>query len=252
MAVIGLIHPGSGLGDMLFSYIATRVRAADLGVDFGFVGTAVFKGKSFMDLDFGKEVDSEYHVEQPAGKIVIDDEHKLIELNTPYYNPEFNFIEDGTVIDGYGAQDIRYFEHRMDEVRDWLKVKPQLPDFNTCVINFRGGEFSHVPELFLPKDYWDKAIVTMMKRKPRVKFEVHTDDPELAKQFFPDYPIIADIATNWRTIRYAKFAIISNSAFAIIPALLSGGHVIAPRYWARRNIGQWSMPSNYYSQFQYL
>ena len=36
--IIGIISPGSGLGDQLFSYIATRVRAADLGVDFGFVG----------------------------------------------------------------------------------------------------------------------------------------------------------------------------------------------------------------------
>ena len=45
--IIGIIHPGSGLGDSLFSYIATRVRAADLGVDFGFVGKEFFKGYDF-------------------------------------------------------------------------------------------------------------------------------------------------------------------------------------------------------------
>lgn len=85
-----------------------------------------------------------------------------------------------------------------------------------------------------------------------MKFEVHTDDPNLAQQFFPDYPILADIGLNWRSIRYAKHLIVSNSAFAVIPALLGSGDVLAPRYWARRNIGQWSMPSNYYKKFSYI
>jgi hypothetical protein len=251
--IIGKISIGSGLGDMLFSYIATRVRAMDLGVDFGFVGKEFFKGKDFMNLDFGKEVDLKYHTETNTGKTIIDDEHKLVELNTPYFNPEFFFIEDGTVIDGYGAQDIKYFEHRLDEIREWLKVDPMLMPIDKCIINFRGGEFSVFPELFLTKDYWDEAINMMLEKNPKMRFEIHTDDPELASQFFPDYPIVSGIDINWRSIRYAKHLIVSNSAFAIIPALLgSATEVIAPRYWARRNIKEWSLPSNYYRKFLYI
>ena len=52
----GIIHPGSGIGDSLFSYITARVRALDLGVDFGFIGKEYFKGNGWMNLDFGKEI----------------------------------------------------------------------------------------------------------------------------------------------------------------------------------------------------
>lgn len=253
MAVIGLIHPGSGIGDQLFSYIVTRVVALDHNYDFGFVGKEFFKGKDFMDLDWGKETTIFFNIDEPTGRLYQNDDSKTFMLNKPYYDPEINFIEDGTVIDGYGAQDIKYYEHRLDDLREWLKVRPLLMDYDLCVINFRGGEFSVIPELFLPKEYWEEAIALMRKKHPKVKFEVHTDDPNLAAQFFPDFSIVSGIDLNWRSVRYAKHLIIANSAFAVIPALLgSAQEVIAPRYWARRNTKEWSMPSNYYPQFTYI
>lgn len=255
--LIGKIHPGSGLGDQLFSYITTRAIALDKGYDFGFVGKEFFKG-TFTNLDWGKEADIyEYHIEYPSGKLIIDDSiAPLFEITAPYFDPEFNFIEDGTVIDGCYAQDERYWGHRLNEIREWLKVEPlEMPD-DLCVINFRGGEFATVPELFLPKDYWNEAINKVRSEwgYPEMQFEVHTDDATLAKEFFPDYPIIKDISLNWRAVRYAKHLILSNSAFGILPALLNENvkEIIAPRYWARRNIKQWSMPSNYYKKFLYI
>lgn len=257
--ITGLIHKGSGLGDQLFSYIATRVIALDKGYEFGFVGKEFFKGKDFMDLDWGQETELEYSVVEPAGEVVVEQElleqdiWDFIRLDKPYYDPEINFIEDGTIIDGYGAQDEKYFEHRLNEIREWLKVDPMLMPIDKCVINFRGGEFSVFPDLFLTQDYWDEAIASMRKKNPKMKFEVHTDDPNLASQFFPDFSIISGIDINWRSIRYAKHLIVSNSAFAIIPALLgSSQEVIAPRYWARRNTKEWSLPSNYYRKFLYI
>lgn len=256
--IIGLLHPGSGLGDQLFSYIATRVRARELGTTFGFIGVEYFKGHSFMKLNFGMPVSMSHHIEYPAGKIIIDDIHDLFEINTPSFNPEFDFIPNGTVIDGYGAQDIKYFERYLTEIREWLAVDSlDMPD-NLCVINFRGGEFASVPDLFLKKDYWDKAIKIIkdhyLDRLTSPLFEVHTDDPALAKQFFPDYKIIQDIGLNWRSVRHAKYVILSNSAFGIIPSLLNekASKIIAPRYWARRNTKQWSLPANYYRKFEYI
>ncbi len=253
--LIGKIHPGSGLGDQLFSYIATRVTALDKGYDFGFVGKEFFKGK-FMNLDWGvdcEDLKTEWHIEPDSGKLVFNDNDYAYLINKPYYDPEVNFITDGTIIDGYGAQDIKYFEYRLDEVRQWLKVDPMLMGMDKCVINFRGGEFAAIPELFLPQEYWNKAIEMMRKKNPKMKFEVHTDDPMLAVQFFPNYQIVSGIDLNWRSIRYAKHLIISNSAFAVMPALLgSAQEVIAPRYWARRNTKEWSLPSNYYRKFTYI
>lgn len=257
--IIGKIHPGSGLGDQLFSYIVTRVIALDKGYEFGFVGKEFFKGKDFMTLDWGKEIVASTAVLQPEGKLFIPtEEHRVFEINKPYYDPEVNFIEDGTIIDGYGAQDLRYFEHRFNEIKEWLKVKPiDIPE-NVCVINFRGGEYATVPELFLPKEYWDKAIQAIrnkyLDRWNDFKFVVHTDDPILAKQFFPDFEIIRDIEQNWKAIRYAKHLIISNSAFAIIPSLLNENvqEVIAPRYWNRYNLKRWDWPMNHYKQFKHI
>ena len=271
--IIGIIHKGSGLGDQLFSYIVTRVRAADLGIDFGFVGKEFFKGASFMNLDWGKEADLPYQIEEPAGKVVVVRPlywgRGLFELNKPYYDPEFNFIPDGSVIDGYGAQDIRYFEHRLDEVREWLKPDKEYnfyddeddKKFQKCIINFRGGEFQAVPKLFLPKEYWQQAMDLMKNKYPKIEFEVHTDDREAAIKMFPElqkstgiFPILVGIGMNWKSILYAKHLIISNSAFAILPALLNENvkEVIAPKFWAGRNVGEWRRPQNYYSKFTYI
>lgn len=256
--VVGIIHKGSGCGDQLFSYIATRVRAADLGVDFGFVGKEFFKGASFMNLDWGEPTDEEWYIHEQTGKLEIPgEEHRIFELNTPYYNPEFNFIPNGSVIDGYGAQDIRYFEHRLDEVRKWLKVEEwhgEVPD-DLCILNIRGGEYRAVGELILPHVYWLKGIGMMLSKNKNMRFEIHTDDPDYCREMFGDaYPISKNIGLNWRTIRYAKHLIISNSAFAILPALLNENvkEVIAPKFWAGRNVGEWRRPGNYYKKFTYI
>lgn len=264
--IIGILHKGSGLGDQLFSYVATRVRAADLGVDFGFVGKEFFKGASFMNLDWGKDtIPYKYHIQEYTGKLVLDEWPGGIEeyiANKPYFDPEFEFLGDNTVIDGYGAQDIRYFEHRLDEVREWLKPDKEYDKKDQkCIINFRGGEYQAVPDLFLPKEYWQQAMEMMEQKYPKIEFEVHTDDREAAEKMFPElqkptgfFPILVGIDMNWKSIRWAKHLIISNSAFAILPALLNEKvkEVIAPRYWAGRNVGEWRRPGNYYKKFTYI
>lgn len=264
--VSGIFHIGSGLGNMLHRYVATRCLALDKGVNFSIVNSKDFKGSSFMNLDMGIEKDWDFNVEYPAGKVMINSTFSLWEDKINYYNPEFNFVPDNTIIDGE-FQDERYWESHTDEVDQWLKVEPIYKNWDeTCVIGFRGGEFYVFPELGLPKEYFEEAIRKMKQINPDMKFEVHTDDPELAKQFFPDYPIIHDIGINWRSMRYAKYAIIANSSFYILPRWLrcqpymgfdftwvnTDAVTIAPRFWARRNTGEWSMPQNYYKRFTYI
>ena len=238
--IIGFFHPGSGIGDQLFCYLATRTTAKRLNTDFGFMGTPK---ADFVEMDLGKSVQMKHHVDH-TGKIIIDEPHNLYELKTPSFNPEFDFIPDNSVIDGCMAQDDKYFD--LDDVREWLKA--ERLEVNKGVINFRGGEFTAIPELFLPKSYYEKAMSTF----DDVEWEVHTDDLITAKLYFPDLPIINNPSVNWRSIRYAHSVILSNSAFGIIPALLSDAKVVAPRYWARRNTGEWSLNGNYYKSFIYI
>lgn len=299
--IAGIFHQGSGIGNQLHRYIAMRVLALDKDYDWGMIATPNFKAKDFMNLDMGNKSDINYSTDYPSGKVTsFISGFSLWEEKTKYYNPEFNFIEDNTIIDGE-FQDERYFGHRMKEIDEWLKVEPiEVPD-DLCVIGFRGGEFTVFPELFLPKEYWDKGIAMMKEINPKMRFEVHTDDPITAMAFFPDYEVIHNPAINWRSFRYAKHAIIANSSFYILPRLLrhrsrsdveivqaiksqcewskkwkGEGHedynfseqwfnqtlgylfepsdavTVAPRFWARRNVGHWEMPQNYYKSFLYI
>lgn len=258
--IIGILHKGSGLGDQLFSYVATRVRAYELGLPFSFVGKEYFKGKDFMVLDWGEPNEYTHHVEEPSGKVIIHEKHKLFVVDKPYYDPEFNFIEDGTVIDGFGAQDERYWKHRLDVIKQWVQTPPYIKapigiPPNICVVNVRGGEYRAVPELLLPESYWQSAMDYKRRLMPNMVFQVHTDDPEYVKSLsvFKDCPVISGIKLNWTAIREARHLIISNSAFAILPAHLNPHkpHVVAPRYWAGRNVGEWRRPQNFYFKFTY-
>lgn len=255
--IASMFHKGSGLGNQLHRYVMTRVLALDKGYEFSMFAPELFKGKDFMNLDMGKEFSYAYTIDGATGASIPHSNLSIWKENgNQYYNPEINFVEDNTIIDGE-FQDERYFEHRLPEIREWLKVEPlDIPD-NVCVINFRGGEYQYFTDLFLSQKYWLEATNKMWRDFPTINFkwEVHTDDVELAKKFFPpEYTIIHDIGLNWRSIRYAKYLILSNSSFAILPALLNEDvkKIIAPRYWARRNTEVWSTPQNYYKKFTYI
>lgn len=258
--ICGILHEGSGLGNQLHRYVATRVLAKDKGYDFAMCNNDMFKGTSFMSIQM-KEPNH-----WPFANNFL--EKKIVEngVDIRGYDPEFNLIEDDTIIEGE-FQDSRYFEHRMDDVSEWLKVEPLAVPNDLCVIGFRGGEYALFPELFLRKEYWDSAIAEMRRREPNIRFEVHTDDPTTARTFFPDFPIVdnqqlshskhTNMGYNWRAMRYAKHAIIANSSFYILPRLLAhhdqkDALTIAPRYWARRYAKVWAQSSNYYKQFFYV
>jgi len=242
--ITGIFHDGSGLGNQLHRYVFTRVKALDLGVDFGMEGE--FKGKDFMDIDMGKPP------EAPTSIFIEERKNTHAGVDIREYDPKTEQIGDNTKVDGE-FQAEKYFNHRLDEVREWLKVEPlDIPD-DLCVINFRGGEYAGISELFLPQEYWDEAVAKMRKINPDMKFVVHTDDPYLASCFFPEFECIKDMALNWRSIRYAKYLILSNSSFAIFPALLGDAkEIIAPFCWAGRNVGYWKLPQNCYKRFYYI
>lgn len=251
--IAGIFHKGSGLGNQLHRYVTTRVLALDKGYEFSMVAPELFKGKDFMKLEMGnQDYPINYHIEQQSGKVMPAwVRNNWNEWDKHYYDPDINFVEDNTIIDG-NFEDERYFIDHLEAIDIWLPTEWLTIPNDVCVIGFRGGEYYTVPELGLPKEYYDIAISEMLKVNPYMKFEVHTDDPELAKQFFPDYPIIQDISINWRSMRYAKYAIIANSSFYVLPRLLNGGLTIAPRYWNRYNIKKWDYPQNYYKQFKYI
>ena|SRR3990167_2815666 len=262
--IYGYLYQGSGAGNQLFRYIMTRTKALDLGVDYRMIyvpdssGKAErFKCKDFIEFDESKLISvDDYHLHLGLYSKTIKNfnEKKVIEngVDIRGYDPEINFVEDNTIIDGE-FQDERYWGHRLPEIREWLKVEPlEMPD-DLCVINIRGGEFRLFPDLFLTREYWDKCIEKMKQINSNMKFIIHTDDLELANTWFPEYQVVSNIELNWRSIRFAKYLILSNSSFAILPALLGNAeYILAPRWWGRHNTKVWSLSQNWYKRFTYV
>ena len=167
--IIGYFHQGSGLGNQLHRLVATRVKALELGVDYQMIynedGSGQehgFKGKFFLEQPI---IDGwSVNMKQWQEKRVIENG-----VDIRSYDPEFNFIEDNTIIDGE-FQDERYWEKYEKEVNEWLKVEPLEMSDDVCVIGFRGGEFKVFPDLFLTKEYWNEAIEMMKKINPKMRF----------------------------------------------------------------------------------
>lgn len=258
----GIFYAGSGLGDQLFRYITVRSFAEKRGFDFGMVNPGYFKGMDFMKL-WPLEVANEAAFTKRWNE---KDVHDVQGNDIRSFDPEINFVEDNTVIDG-SFEDDKYWRHNLENINKWLAVELlEVPD-DLCVIGFRGGEYALFPDLFLPKTYWESAIALKRSINPNMRFEVHTDDPNLAKSFFPDFKIVdntqishsqhTSMGLNWRTMRYAKHAIVANSAFFILPRILkhyedSTATTTAPRYWSRYNTKIWGRPATFYPEFTYI
>lgn len=265
------MYNGQGLGNQLFCYIVTRVIATDKGFDFGIQSPEKFKGRDFLSLDFGQKVMGGNGPEGgpprtlPKGIKYYYNERKISHPNNGSdirtFDPDLVTVPDHTKIDGI-MQDEQYIMHRRDEIREWLKVKQRYEcvdyaSHDLCVINFRGGEYVGVKDLFLPQQYWDDAVVEMRRRNRNMQFVVITDDEKTAKQFFPRFPVYHfNIAKDYAIIKNAHYLILSNSSFAWFPAWLNQNlrFCIAPKYWARNNIsdGFWSCSYNITSGWHYL
>lgn len=247
--IVGQFHAGSGLGNQLHRYVMTRVVAMDNGYDWGMLNTGMFKGYGFLNIDMGSELDDSVTYEEFQEKKTFNSQGSDIR---DYDWDGIKDIRDNTIIDGE-FQGEKYYEHHRNLIDRWLTVDPIDLGNNICIINFRGGEYQYFSELFLSIEYWNNAIERMMALNPHMIFKVVTDDVALAQTFFPHYEINHDIGQDWRSIRYAKYLILSNSSFAILPAWLNrNAYTIAPWGWARHNMGYWALEQNKMKKWNYL
>ena len=263
------LYNGQGLGNQLWLYAVTRTKALDLGVDFGIMNPEKFKGLHFLDLDFGRQV---FGGSGPEGgpPLLLPDQlhgyyrepmvrHPRTGQDISAVDPNFYSILPSTKIDG-NFQSLIYIKHRKSEISKWFMPlefeSEEESSHYECIINFRGGEYRHMKDVFLPKSYWSNARKMMLAVEPRITFKVVTDDPKLASRFFPKSEIqIQDMSRDYIDILKARYIILSNSSFGWFPAWTNefSALTIAPKYWWGFNIDEyWSTSSILTSEFKYL
>ncbi|WP_272796711.1 glycosyl transferase [Butyrivibrio sp. DSM 10294] len=252
----------------------TRCIAEEKGVPFGFVNPEqignVFhsnKGMYFMDIDMGTEIPRE---DMEKFKIYHEQDDRLFMGNSVHdmtngcyisgADPQLMGVEDNTIVYG-NMQDQSYFEKYRDKIREWLHVREEAESYeytadDLCIINMRGGEYTSCPELFLDRRYWLNAIGNMKKINPNMRFLIITEDEEAAKKVLPEYECHHfDMGKDYVTIKNARYLILSNSSFSLMPVMSSTElkYAIAPKYWARHNIsdGFWSSEQNIYTFLTY-
>lgn len=272
-------YSGQGFGNQLWIYASVRCIAMRNGLEFGFTGTNQFKGRDFLDLDFGKSCEKStsngprYRV--PKGFVRYSAENRVIHEQsgadiTPV-DPLILGATDGTFIEG-ALQAEQYLSGYKGEISRWFSATSEVS--NKCVISLRGGEYRGIKDVFLPRSYYENAMKRIAQIDPDVEFEVVTDDLGLAKEFFPNLkatssggvkiilrriyisPSSSKIGTDFASLQKAKYMILSNSSFSWWGAYTNKNVelVIAPKYWARHNIsnGYWSQGDSLTTEWTWL
>jgi hypothetical protein len=267
MGIIGTrIKEGQGLGNRLFVYITLRAIAKDRGWDYSILDSEIMERSSaFFNLDYGvcvpEETWASTYDEKSDRLFIGNSKHDIINgVDVSGKDADLWDITSGTLIDGI-LQSEDYFGKYKEEIKEWLKVKPEFDDYeyskdDLCIINIRGGEYANAPELFLRRKYWLDAMKNMRKINPSMRFMVITDDVIAARRVLPEVEAFHfDVWKDYVTIKNAKYLILSNSSFAFFSAYTSETvkMIIAPKYWARHNVsnGYWSCEQNIYDGFLY-
>tara|TARA_R110000824_G_scaffold28264_11_gene95228 strand:- start:8302 stop:9222 length:921 start_codon:yes stop_codon:yes gene_type:complete len=269
--IVNELYNGSGLGNQLWRYAVTRAIALNNSYEYGIMNPQKFKASKIIDLDFGKEVVGGVGPEGGPPTTLPDGIEKYYEersLTHPIYNcdcrlydPQLANISDNTKIDG-NMESEKYLEGRKEEVRRWLKIRNDkqiygLSKKDICILNFRGGEYRSISDLFLPKSYWANAMNIMKQKNPSMDFKIVTDDPTTAKKMFPELKVFHyNTEVDWVLVRNAKNIIMSNSSFAWIPTWINNEviSVIAPKYWGKHNVsdGFWAQGDSLTKGWEYL
>lgn len=261
------LYRGQGFGNQLWAYAVIRSLAKEQNLPFSIIASHRFKGRAFLDLDFGIETlrsTSRNPIERTPSPFINYIREEMTRESK--YNFDISKSDErlfqimpNTLVDG-NLQSLEYIAHNRAEISDWFSVPGE--EFDGCVINFRGGEYKGIANVFLGTDYYSQAIAHMKSIEKNMKFLVVTDDEEKAREYFPDFKIISSggvkiiagriyisppsklIGRDFSALQNAKYLILSNSSFSWWGAWTNkiAKVVIAPKYWAAHNVSDsfWS------------
>jgi len=255
--VITEFYEGQGLGNQLWVYVVCRSVAEQLNMPYKIVHPEKFKGKSFLDIDFG---DQEKDINQ--NEFAIFNEEAFFDPELDYFSSDFDDrilgIKENTKINGL-YQSEKYFFGDIGRLKKYLPVKPEFlessqVDDNTCVIYIRGGEYKRYSNLILPKSYWLNAMKNMEHLYGINNFVAVSDDDDYVRAMFPKMRILpGGMEQDYVALMQAKYVILANSSWGFFPTKtgIEKVCVIAPVHWARfgNPFNRWASPANVYASW---
>lgn len=134
-------------------------------------------------------------------------------------------------------QSPKFFEHCIDKVKYYFKMKDELDQNDYVAVHFRGGDYIDDQRAYhprQPKEYYEKAMAMF----PNSVFRIFTDDRDawykMMGSFYDGTANPKSYLEDFRDMKRCKDFIISNSSFSAMAAHL-GEHpekkVVAPKLW---------------------
>lgn len=267
------LHDGQGLGNQLWNYALARIISDRNQCGFSILSRQNFKGKQFMDIDFGSEPEEgeKFYYKEKSEYLAGTD------TDISRTDPTLLEIKPFTKFDG-NCQSTKYLVGYQDKLRQWIKIKPDYAQYatdeNVCVIHFRSGDYKKIKDVFLPAEYYQNAMEYVRSLNKDVIFCCVTDEKAVAEKMLPGVKVIGSaildekdqnmashhrggpIGIDFSLLMNAYYLIIPNSSFSWWASYLNANKktVVAPKYWARHNVsdGYWSTSDIITDDFTYM
>lgn len=133
-------------------------------------------------------------------------------------------------------QSVKYFEHCLDELRWYFRMKDEYQQNDYCLIHARLGDYDGGYHPRLDWSYYGPAIEIMPKG---TKFMLFSDDMKEAVRLFTSHrvevhPFDSNYIESFKMMKSCRHFIIGNSSYSAMAAILgeaSDKKVIAPAPW---------------------
>lgn len=227
------------LGNMLFQVAGTIGIARKSGQPFAFPKLICHD----MVERFGSKEDPNVYqyLQNELPHISVEEIDRMgFQRHGYFWNYEDIFLPTGNWDMYAHFQSVKFFEHRMAEIRHYFTFKDEYPQNDYVAIHYRAGDYIDNPEAYHPrcsKEYYEAAI----KQFPAgTTFAVFTDDyPAWCGMKVSDADGRHHVASgsyivDFKVMKKCKSFICANSSFSHMAALL-GTHpekkIVMPKRW---------------------
>jgi hypothetical protein len=238
LALITSLSIGTGglgrVGNQMFTIASCIGIATKSGQPFGFPGW-----HNRDNALFGGEVtDFSEHFVNPLPEVM---DHVPFQSYGYFWGYRDIVLPTGNWSIDAHMQDARFFEHCMDTIRHYFRMKDEPGQNDYVAIHYRAGDYIDDPNAYHPRcsqEYYYAAMYKMRQMFTGCEFIVFSDDIEAAKKMFGyRYDLLYFCDTyieSFKLMKKCKSFITANSSFSFMAALL-GDHpekkIVMPKRW---------------------